>query len=115
VRRTSRRLRDGAHLLLHSDRRVDADDARVADPGADPKSDLIPKLVTGLLAHRKAGRWLNTQENAFALLALDRYFRTYEKTTPDFVAQGLARRRLRRRARVQGPLRPTTSQIPTCR
>jgi uncharacterized protein YfaS (alpha-2-macroglobulin family) len=52
-----------------------------------PKLDLIPKLVTGLLAHRKAGRWLNTQENTFALLALDRYFQTYEKVTPDFVAR----------------------------
>jgi uncharacterized protein YfaS (alpha-2-macroglobulin family) len=49
--------------------------------------DLIPKVVTGLLAHRKAGRWLNTQENAFVLLALDLYFRTYEKITPDFVAR----------------------------
>jgi uncharacterized protein YfaS (alpha-2-macroglobulin family) len=49
--------------------------------------DLIPKIVTGLLAHRKAGRWLNTQENTFALLAMDLYFNTYEKTTPDFVAR----------------------------
>ena len=47
----------------------------------------IPKIGTGLLAHRKAGRWLNTQENSFILLALDRYFQTYEKTTPDFVAR----------------------------
>jgi hypothetical protein len=52
-----------------------------------PKSDLIPKLVTGLLAHRRGGRWENTQENTFVLLALDRYFATYEKTTPDFVAR----------------------------
>src|SRR5262249_44146409 len=50
-------------------------------------SDLIPKLVTGLLADRKAGRWFNTQENTFALVALDRYFQTYEKATPDFVAR----------------------------
>lgn len=49
--------------------------------------DLIPKLVTGLLGHRKAGRWLNTQENTFALLALDRTFETYEKAAPDFVAR----------------------------
>ena len=27
-----------------------------------PDLDLIPKLVTGLLAHRTSGRWLNTQE-----------------------------------------------------
>jgi len=52
-----------------------------------PGLDLIPKIVTGLLAHRKAGKWLNTQENTFALLALDRYFQTYEKATPDFVAR----------------------------
>jgi hypothetical protein len=77
---------DGAHLLLHSDRRADAIllEALVAD---SPRSDLIPKLVEGLLAHRTAGRWTNTQENVFVLLALDRYFQAYEKTTPDFVAR----------------------------
>jgi uncharacterized protein YfaS (alpha-2-macroglobulin family) len=77
---------DGAHLLLHSDRRADAIllEALISD---QPKSDLIPKLVEGLLAHRKAGRWTNTQENVFVLLALDRYFQAYEKTTPDFVAR----------------------------
>ena len=46
-----------------------------------------PSLVEGLLAHRRAGRWANTQENVFVLLALDRYFQAYEKTTPDFVAR----------------------------
>jgi len=77
---------DGAHLLLHSDRRADGVilEALIGD---QPQSDLIPKVVRGLLAHRKAGRWGNTQENAFVLLALDKYFNTYEKTTPDFVAR----------------------------
>jgi uncharacterized protein YfaS (alpha-2-macroglobulin family) len=77
---------DGNYLLLASDRRVDAVmlDALIQE---QKDLDLIPKLVTGLLAHRTAGRWLNTQENTFALLALDRYFQTYEKTTPDFVAR----------------------------
>lgn len=77
---------DGAYLLLHSNRRTDGVllDALIGD---QPKSDLIPKLVSGLLAHRRAGRWGNTQENAFILLALDRYFNTYEKITPDFVAR----------------------------
>ncbi|MFI5006022.1 MAG: Ig-like domain-containing protein [Solirubrobacterales bacterium] len=77
---------DGGHLLLHSNRRADAVllDALIAD---QPASDLIPKLVEGLLAHRIAGRWGNTQENAFVLLALDRYFQAFEKTTPDFVAR----------------------------
>ena len=77
---------DGAHLILHSERRVDGVllDALI---GAEPKSDLIPKLVRGLLSQRVAGRWNNTQENAFVLLALDRYFNTYEKATPDFLAR----------------------------
>ncbi len=77
---------DGAHLLLHSDRRADAIllEALIAD---QPQSDLVPKLVAGLLAHRTAGRWTSTQENVFVLLALDRYFQAYEKTTPDFVAR----------------------------
>jgi uncharacterized protein YfaS (alpha-2-macroglobulin family) len=77
---------DGAHLVLHSDRRADAIllEAIIAD---QPKGDLVPKLVEGLLAHRRAGRWANTQENVFVLLALDRYFQVYEKVTPDFVAR----------------------------
>ena len=77
---------DGAYLLLASDHRVDAVmlESLILE---QPTLDLIPKLVTGLLADRKAGRWLNTQENTFALLALDKYFQTYEKVTPDFIAR----------------------------
>ena len=77
---------DQSYLLLSSDRRTDAVllDALMAD---NPKSDLIPKLVNGLLAHRTAGHWDNTQENVFVLLALDHYFNTYEARTPDFVAR----------------------------
>ena len=77
---------DGDHLLLHSSRRTDGVilEALIAD---QPANDLIPKLVRGLLAHRKEGRWENTQENSFVLLALDKYFNVYEKTTPDFVAR----------------------------
>lgn len=77
---------DQDYLLLRSDRRTDAIilDALIA---AEPQSDLIPKVVAGLLAHRTQGRWNNTQENVFVLLALDRYFNTYEAETPDFVAR----------------------------
>ena len=80
------RYEDGAHLLLASDRRADAIvlEALIADK---PDSDLIPKLVAGLLGHRTAGRWATTQENAFVLLALGRYFDTYEAVTPDFTAR----------------------------
>jgi uncharacterized protein YfaS (alpha-2-macroglobulin family) len=77
---------DGEHTILHSDRRADGVllDALIGD---QPRSDLIPKLVRGLLGHRRRGRWENTQENVFILLALDRYFNTYERATPDFVAR----------------------------
>jgi hypothetical protein len=78
--------KDGDWVLLHSDRRADGV-LLESLMGDQPQSTLIPKIVKGLLAHRKAGRWTNTQENAFVLLALDRYFNTYEKVTPDFVAR----------------------------
>jgi uncharacterized protein YfaS (alpha-2-macroglobulin family) len=78
--------KDAEYLVLGSERRADGVilEALIGD---QPTNDVIPKLVTGLLAHRKAGHWANTQENAFVLLALDRYFNTYEKATPDFVAR----------------------------
>jgi len=74
------------YLLLSSDRRTDAIllNALMED---NPQSDLIPKLVNGLLAHRSKGRWDNTQENVFILLSLDHYFNIYEAQTPDFVAR----------------------------
>ncbi len=77
---------DDAYLLLHSNRRTDAVvlDALIND---QPDSDLIPKVVAGLLAQRRAGAWNNTQENVFVLLVLDRYFNTFESITPDFVAR----------------------------
>lgn len=77
---------DGDYLLLNSNRRADGVilESLIGD---QPQNDLIPKIVRGLLAHRKKGRWENTQENVFILLALDRYFNTYEKTTPEFVAK----------------------------
>ncbi len=77
---------DGGHLLLYSNRRIDGLllEALIKD---QPRSDLIPKIVRGLLAHRTKGRWANTQETVWVLLALDKYFNTYEKTTPNFVAR----------------------------
>jgi len=79
-------FQDGDHLIMHSDRRADGIvlEALMTD---QPDSDLIPKLVHGLQAHRIRGRWGNTQDNAFVLLALDQYFRVYEGTEPDFVAR----------------------------
>ncbi len=80
------RFQDGDHLIMHSDRRADGIvlEALMRD---QPDSDLIQKLVQGLQAHRIRGRWGNTQDNAFVLLALDQYFRIHEGTEPDFVAR----------------------------
>ncbi len=77
---------DEAHLVLHSNRRVDAVllESLIEDR---PKDPIITKVVRGLLAHRKRGRWGNTQENVFVLLAMDAYFQAFEKATPNFVAR----------------------------
>ncbi|MEQ8840765.1 MAG: alpha-2-macroglobulin family protein [Acidimicrobiales bacterium] len=75
-----------AYLLLQSDRRTDGivlDAMMLMDPG----NDLIPKIVTGLIGNQRQGRWNNSQENAFILLALNNYFDTFEAITPDFVAR----------------------------
>jgi len=77
---------DQEWVLLHSNRRTDAIllSAMITD---QPDSDLIPKVVTGLMANRTSGRWGNTQENVFVLLAMDRYFNTFEDVEPDFIAR----------------------------
>ena len=77
---------DSSYLIMQSDRRTDGIvlDALIANT---PDSDLIPKVVAGLLANKVKGRWDNVQENAFILLALKSYFDTYEAQTPDFVAR----------------------------
>lgn len=78
--------RDGGWLIMASNRRADGV-LLEALLKAQPQNDLIPKLVRGLLDHRVKGAWSNTQENVFILLALDKYFNTYEKVTPDFVSR----------------------------
>ncbi len=77
---------EDAYLILHSDRRTDGIilDALIAEA---PDSDLIPKVVAGLMGHQTRGRWNNVQENSFILLALNNYFDTFETATPDFVAR----------------------------
>ncbi|HST62574.1 MAG TPA: alpha-2-macroglobulin family protein, partial [Longimicrobium sp.] len=77
---------EGEYLLLHSSRRTDAV-VLEALLRTEPRSELATKTVRGLLGNRVRGRWSNTQENAWVLLALDRYFRVYEGQTPEFVAR----------------------------
>ncbi|MEO6570340.1 MAG: alpha-2-macroglobulin family protein, partial [Ilumatobacteraceae bacterium] len=77
---------EDAYVIAASDRKTDGIilDALITQ---DPDSDLIPKTVAGLLGNQVRGRWNNAQENAFILLALDRYFDTFESVEPDFVAR----------------------------
>jgi len=51
-----------------------------------PSLDLIPKVVTGLLAHRKRPLAQHAGEHVRAA-GDGLYFQTYEKVTPDFVAR----------------------------
>jgi uncharacterized protein YfaS (alpha-2-macroglobulin family) len=92
VQFNSARSDEGAHVLLHSARRADAVMLE-ALLELRPDHDLIEKLARGLLAHRVKGRWSNTQDNAFVLLALDRYFRVREDSTPDFTVRAWLDRR----------------------
>ncbi|MCK5799789.1 MAG: hypothetical protein KAI47_21515, partial [Deltaproteobacteria bacterium] len=52
----------------------------------NPDHPLVDKLVAHLIAKRKDGRWRNTQETVYALVALHRYYQAREKTVPDFNA-----------------------------
>jgi uncharacterized protein YfaS (alpha-2-macroglobulin family) len=85
-------------MLLHSSIKTNAillaaliqlqSDVQVARPTyAGAVEALIPKLARGLLDSRKNGAWRNTQENVFGLIAMRRYFSTYEADTPNFTAQ----------------------------
>ncbi len=75
-----------AYLLAYSDTRTDGIvlDALITQR---PDSDLIPKVVQGLIGNQIKGRWNNAYENSFILLAMQRYFATFESVTPDFVAR----------------------------
>jgi uncharacterized protein YfaS (alpha-2-macroglobulin family) len=73
-------------MILGSSRRTDAVilDALLQ---VSPDDALLPKVVAGLLDGRAQGRWASTQENAWVLLALQRYFRVSEAVTPDLMAR----------------------------
>ncbi|HEX6274223.1 MAG TPA: alpha-2-macroglobulin family protein, partial [Polyangiaceae bacterium] len=52
----------------------------------DPQHALVTPLVRGLLGARRGSGYRTTQENAFALLALDSYRRLRETKPPSFTA-----------------------------
>ncbi|MEM1349240.1 MAG: hypothetical protein AAGI01_11835, partial [Myxococcota bacterium] len=56
----------------------------------DYGGDLRDQFARGLLVGRRGGRWVSTQSNAFALLALSEYFERVEGTAPKYdVAVGV--------------------------
>lgn len=71
---------------FHSDGRSDAI-VLLALLRARPESAVIEKLARGLLERRVGGKWRNTQENAYALVALAEYARVREAVPPDFVGR----------------------------
>ncbi|TXD38403.1 hypothetical protein FRC98_05815 [Lujinxingia vulgaris] len=76
----------GAYRVLHSGRRTDA----VVLDGlmqTDAQNPLTEKVMRGLMAHRKRGRWSTTQDNVFVILAMRRYFDTFGSVSPNFVAR----------------------------
>lgn len=77
---------EDAYVIATSDRRTDAVvlDALISQT---PESDLIPKVVAGILGNQRAGHWNSAQDDAFVLVALHRYFERFEAATPAFVAQ----------------------------
>ena len=93
--------KDQGPLILYSDRR---DDALILEAllTVKPNHPLVPKLVRGLLDHRRQGRWENTQENCWVLLAMDAYFQKFEKTAPSFVAKVWLGQQLAGEQRFQG-------------
>lgn len=48
--------------------------------------EIVKRMVRWLMNARKNSRWNDTQENAWALMALVDFYRKYEAETPDFVA-----------------------------
>jgi alpha-2-macroglobulin len=77
---------ESLRLMMHSDDRTDAIvlHALLATDSANP---MIEKIVRGLIRARVQGRWSTTQANAYALLALARYYHEFEGETPDFEAR----------------------------
>ncbi len=86
VAKVEENLGDGYAPMFHSDTRSTAMvlDALLA---ADQNNPLVEKLVRYLVSARKNGRWSNTQETVYALMAMYRYYEVREKVVPDFVAK----------------------------
>ena len=83
---TSEAVLYGLDEFFASDGRSDAI-ALMALLRVQPDHPVVVKLARGLLERRIGGAWRNTQENAYALVALVDYARVYEAELPDFSAR----------------------------
>ncbi len=77
---------ESERLLLASSVRTDAL-ALAALIEEAPEQPVIAKLARGVLAGRRHGRWMSTQDNLFALQAMRHYFDRYEKATPNYTGK----------------------------
>jgi len=78
-----------------------------------PSSPLVPKLARGVLAERKNGTWVSTQENAFAALSLGGYFTKAEKSDGKWQATVRVGERVWLQAALTGTdLQPATITLP---
>jgi alpha-2-macroglobulin len=88
VAKVEENLGDGYQPFFHSD---DRSTALVVEAllGVKPDHPLVEKMIRYLLEVRKEGRWRNTQETVYALLAMHSYYKIREKEIPSFVAKVL--------------------------
>ncbi len=78
-----------------------------------PNSALIPKIARHLLEKRYRGRWQNTQDTAFSILALSEYFKREQGVKPDYEALvGLGKTPMARESFHKAELRPRRIFIP---
>ncbi len=74
------------HLVLSSNKRSSALLLQALIK-TRPETDLMTKLVAGLLSDRRRGHWGSTQSNVFVILAMHDYYRQFEETEPNFHAR----------------------------
>lgn len=77
---------ESRYELFHSRNRADAI-LLEAIVGAKPDSKLVMHLFRGLMRARVDNKWTNTQDNAFCVVAIHKYFTVFEAMVPDLKAR----------------------------
>ncbi|WP_181197349.1 Ig-like domain-containing alpha-2-macroglobulin family protein [Enhygromyxa salina] len=90
--RTEAGAADGLAVLMHSNTQTDAIALMaLMEIGEETGDDgMAAKIMAGLMSDRDprmGGRWTSTHANAWALLAVSRYYEVIEAETPDFSAR----------------------------